>query len=101
MNINPVGLLSGLLSKIKLTHLDQTVVELNNYGELKKIFNWHYDPILDRPDIYDFDYVEDVNERRIRDAESLATVMRNTEPRIALEIGTANGMATLLMSVNA
>ena len=81
--------------------LEKNVVELNNYGELKKIFRWEQEPILDRPDIYDFDYVEDVNERRVRDAESLATVMRNVIPRVALEIGTANGMATLLMSVNA
>jgi predicted O-methyltransferase YrrM len=81
--------------------LKNNLIELNNYTELKKIFNWELDPLLDRPDIYDFDYVEDVNERRIRDAESLATVIRNARPEVALEIGTANGMGTLLMSVNA
>ena len=81
--------------------LEKNVIELNNYTELKKVFRWGLDPILDRPDIFDFDYVEDVNERRLKDTESLATVMRNAKPRVALEIGTANGMATLLMSVNA
>lgn len=81
--------------------LEGSVIELNNFNELKKVFGWKEDPILDRPDIYNFDYVEDVNERRMRDAESLATVMRNARPGIALEIGTANGMGTLLMSVNA
>lgn len=84
-----------------LSNLEDSVIELNNFQELKKVFGWKMDPILDRPDIHDFDYVEDVNERRIRDAECLATVMRNANPAIALEIGTANGMSTVLMSVNA
>ena len=33
--------------------------------------------------------------------EGLATVMRNVNPKVALEIGTASGKATVLMSVNA
>lgn len=82
-------------------HLEANVIELNNFGELKKVFKWKDDPIIDRPDVYDFDYVEDVNERRVRDAESLATVTRNAAHKVALEIGTANGMGTLLMGVNA
>ncbi|QXE92335.1 class I SAM-dependent methyltransferase [Geomonas subterranea] len=85
----------------KFRHLDSAVIELNHFRELMKVYGWRQEPLLDRPDMYDFDYVEDVNERRIRDAESLATVMRNVSPKVALEIGTANGMATLLMSVNA
>lgn len=82
-------------------NLDRQVIELNSFYELKKVFGWKDDPIIDRPDVHDFEYVEDVNERRIRDAESLATVMRNVSPEIALEIGTSNGMGTVLMSVNA
>jgi hypothetical protein len=82
-------------------NLNQAVITLNNYGELKKVFGWKEDPILDRPDIYDFDYVEDVNERRIRDAESIAVIIRNCKPKLALEIGTSTGLATLLMAVNA
>jgi len=84
-----------------LVHLEKKVFELNNYQELKKIFHWTQDPILDRPDIHDFDYIEDINERRIRDSESIATVVKNAIPNVALEIGTANGMGTVLMSVNA
>lgn len=94
-----IGLLSKLVSR-DFSYLERQVIELNNFEELKKVFDWRLAPILDRPDIYDFDYVEDINERRLRDAESLATVMRNIQPRIAVEIGTANGMGTLLMSVN-
>lgn len=82
-------------------HLRSNVIELNNYHELMKVFKWNKIPILDRPDMKDFDYIEDVNERRIRDTESLATVIRNTNPKVLLEIGTANGMGTVLMSVNA
>jgi len=89
-------LFGGLFNK-----LDRNLIELNTYRDLQNIFNWSEAPILDRPDIYDFDYVEDVNDRRIRDAESLATVIRNINPKIALEIGTANGMATVLMAANA
>lgn len=84
-----------------LRNLEGSVIVLNNFQELKKVFGWKEDPILDRPDIHDFDYVEDVNDRRIRDAESLATVMRNAHSEVVLEIGTANGMATVLMSMNA
>lgn len=82
-------------------HLGHAVIDLNNVSELKKIFNWQHDPILDRADIYNYQHVEDANERRVRDAESLATVMRNASPRLALEIGTSSGMATVLMAANA
>lgn len=81
-------------------HLQREVIELDNVSELLKVFNWSVQGTLDRPDIHDFDYVEDINERRVRDAESLATVMANVKPTTALEIGTSNGMGTALMSVN-
>lgn len=83
-----------------LPFVSKSVLELNNFNELKKVFKWEKDPILDRPDIYDFDYVEDINERRIRDAESVATVMCNVRPKVALEIGTSTGLATVLMAAN-
>lgn len=81
--------------------LNCQVIELNSVIELKKLFRWCHEPLLDRPDIYEFEYPEDLNERRLRDAESLATVMRNTSPKVALEIGTSNGMGTVLMAANA
>jgi hypothetical protein len=58
-------------------------------------------PILDRPDIHDFENELDLNERRVRDAESLATVFRNAPARVALEIGTSTGLGTVLMAINA
>lgn len=85
----------------EFSHLNESVIELNNFQELKKVFKWKNDPTLDRPDIYDFEYVEDINERRIRDAESLAVVLRNVDPKVVVEIGTSDGMGTILMAANA
>jgi predicted O-methyltransferase YrrM len=84
-----------------LTSLRRAVIPVNSLQELKKIFKWTENPILARDDIHDFDYVEDVNERRIRDAESLGLVMRNAKAKKALEIGTSNGAGTALMAANA
>ncbi len=95
------GRILDYLKKGPLEEIERSVIELNNLHELKKAYGWKGDPILDRPDIYDYEYIEDANERRIRDAESLATVMKNVKPAIALEIGTANGMGTVLMAANA
>jgi predicted O-methyltransferase YrrM len=93
--------LKKLILEEQFLNLQRTTIELNNFQELKKVFGWKENPIIDRPDIYDFEYLEDINERRIRDAESLATVVRNINPKTILEIGTSNGMGTLLISANA
>ena len=82
-------------------HLRRSVIDVNNASELKKVFGWQHEPLLDDPSIFDFDYPEDLNQRRLRDAESIAIVMRNSDPQIGLEIGTATGHATALMALNA
>ena len=82
-------------------HLRRSVIEVNNVTELAKVFGWQQEPLLDDPSIFDFEYPEDVNQRRLRDAESLAVVMRNSNVQIGLEIGTATGHATALMALNA
>ena len=90
------------LLKIKeYPNLAKSVFELNNIGELKKLFNWNKDPILDDRSIYEFGSIEDINERRIRDAESIATVCRNIAQGTFLEIGTSSGHGTALMAQNA
>ncbi len=81
--------------------LESSVIEINNVEELKKIFGWKNAPILNDSILNEFDYLEDVNERRIRDAESIAVVMANSNPNIALEIGTSTGHTTALMATNA
>jgi predicted O-methyltransferase YrrM len=81
--------------------LNQSVLEVNNLAELKKYFKWDSDPILDIPIFHEFDYSEDLNERRLRDAESLGVVAHNISPRVCVDIGTALGHSAALFAVNA
>lgn len=97
-------MLKQLLQKLRVADmhcLDKQVIELNSTMELMKVFGWSHQPLLERPDIYDYHYIEDANERRIRDAEVLGSVMRNARPAVALEIGTSQGKGTVLMALNA
>ncbi len=82
-------------------HLRGRVVELNNIQELKKLFGWSNDPIIDDDYFSGFDGLLDVNERRLRDAESLSVIARNCNPAVCLEIGTAYGHSTALLAGNA
>jgi hypothetical protein len=91
----------GILRIYEHYNLQHMVIELDSVLELKKLFGWNEDPILDNPDIYNFEVMHDVNERRIRDAEVIATIVRNTNPSVCLDIGTAEGYSAALMSVNA
>ncbi|MDZ4676571.1 MAG: class I SAM-dependent methyltransferase [Oligoflexia bacterium] len=81
--------------------VEKSVIPVNNISELKKIFGWQKSPVFDDPSLHHFEVIEDVNERRIRDAEVLGTVCCNVNSRNFLEIGTATGHATALMSINA
>ena len=98
---NARSILVKLLGFKELSRLGRSTIELNDFKELQKAFGWKESPILDDPSIYDFDYIEDVNERRIRDAEVLGTVIRNTHPQVCLDIGTSTGHSAALMAVNA
>ena len=82
-------------------HLKRKIIEVNDISELLKLFGWNRSAVLDNPYFYRFDNVLDINQRRIRDAESLGTVARNREPLICLDIGTAAGYSAALLSVNA
>lgn len=86
---------------VSLSHLRRSVIELNSIEELKKIFNWKADPLLDDSTIHQFEYPEDANQRRLRDAESLGTVIQNSAPKICVDIGTSTGHSAALMAVNA
>ncbi|HMK84002.1 MAG TPA: class I SAM-dependent methyltransferase [Candidatus Bathyarchaeia archaeon] len=85
----------------KFPHLRQYVIELNDFKELKKVFNWTCDPVLDDPTLYEFASIVDANERRIRDAECIGVVTRNSNPSVVLEIGTSAGHTTALIAMNA
>lgn len=82
-------------------HLRRRAFALADYRELLRYFHWELDPILDDLDVYEYRSVEDLNQRRVRDAESLATVVRNTHPSACLDIGTARGHSAVLMALNA
>jgi predicted O-methyltransferase YrrM len=90
-----------LLRYDRFRNLERSVVDLNNTAELKKIFGWNLDPLLDDKSIFQVEHPEDANERRIRDAESLGVVVRNTNPAVCLDIGTSTGHSAALMAVNA
>jgi len=85
----------------ELEHVRSSVIELNDVGELRKAYRWTEKPILDNPAIDEWRFIEDANQRRIRDAECIGTVVRNAAPKLCLEIGTAGGESTALISVNA
>jgi hypothetical protein len=96
-----ISQVNKIISGERFPFLTRNVFELNTLHEAKKVFQWTYDPLITDPIIFDYTHFEDINERRIRDAESLGLVMRNTNPKVALEIGTAEGHSTALMAENA
>ena len=85
----------------ELTRVHGATVELNDVGELRKLFGWYDLPELDDPTLHEFEYVEDVNLRRLRDAEVIGTTVRNAGRSVCLEIGTSAGRTTALMAANA
>lgn len=68
---------------------------------LMKAMGWTHQPLLEGDHLYAFEYLEDLNDRRVRDAEVIGAACRNGEPRILLEIGTGIGRTTALMARNA
>lgn len=76
---------------------------LNVHGvdNLHRAMGWHKAPVLDADHLHQFEYLEDLNQRRLRDAEALMSACCNGEPKTILEIGTAHGRTTALMARNA
>jgi predicted O-methyltransferase YrrM len=68
---------------------------------MKKAMGWLKDPVLEGEHLYAFEYLEDLNDRRLRDAEVIGAACCNGDPKILLEIGTAHGRTTALMAQNA
>jgi hypothetical protein len=102
--LNVQNVLKGLKFSIrdsKLQHIHSQVLEVDSIEELRKIFGWKEIGDLCRDDIYDYEFAEDLNQRRVRDAEVIANVMKNVKPKNALEIGTSTGLGTSLMAGNA
>ena len=85
----------------KFPYLNHYVIEVNNLNELMKVFGWKLRPTLRNRTVYEFEHSEDLNERRIRDAEVLGVAACNTKPSICLDIGTGFGHSAALMALNA
>lgn len=74
---------------------------VNDAECLRQVFGWKKEPVLSDPDISRYEYLEDLNRRRLRDAETIGSVVCNTAPAVSLEIGTAEGHTTAVIAENA
>lgn len=84
-----------------LLYLPSRVWPVRDLAALKKAMKWDLDPILTDEWIRSFRYMEDLNDRPLRDAEVLGAACCNGNPQILLEIGTSFGEGTVLMARNA
>lgn len=82
-------------------HLRANVLEVRRLAYLKKAMGWSNDPLLEGDHLHSFHYLEDLNDRRMRDAEVIGSACCNGDPRIVLEIGTSHGRTTALIAQNA
>lgn len=81
--------------------VNKMTINLKSTNELSKIFEFNKKPILGENNLYKYVYPEDVNDRKLKDATVIATVVRNIKPATCVEIGTALGITTSLISINA
>jgi predicted O-methyltransferase YrrM len=81
--------------------LEKNVLEVRSLEHLKKALDWKQDPIITDEDVHKFHFLEDLNDRRLRDAEVLLGACRNRNGEIILEIGTFRGRTTAAISENA
>lgn len=91
----------NLLASSSSSHLENNVLEVRNFAMLKKAMGWTNDPDLDFEHLHHFDYLEDLNDRRIRDAEVVGGACCNGRPKTILEIGTGRGLMTAVIARNA
>lgn len=77
------------------------VLQARSLEHLKKAMGWALDPVFTDTSLHDFHFLEDLNDRRLRDAEVIGAACCNGHPKIILEIGTSHGRTTALMAQNA
>jgi predicted O-methyltransferase YrrM len=96
------GLVDRIVHRLNpLTYVRGNTLEVRDLPCLMKAFGWTEQPILDAPHLHEFDYLPDLNERRVRDAEVLLGTCRNHPAKTIVEIGTATGQTTALIARNA
>jgi hypothetical protein len=82
-------------------HLEANVLEVRSFPHLQRALGWTRDPILDAKHLDVYLGLNDLNDRRLRDAEVIAGACANEARKFALEIGTGHGSTTALMAENA
>jgi len=103
------GRLKPVLDRVRLAtglarrwhFLEANVLEVRSLAMLKTAMGWKRDPDLDFKHLHRYEFLEDLNDRRLRDAEVVGSACVNGEPKTLLEIGTAQGHTTALMARNA
>jgi hypothetical protein len=85
----------------RFPNLAANVLEVRSFECLRKAMNWPKSPLLEGDYLHAFDYLEDLNDRRLHDAEVIGAASCNGAPKILLEIGTSLGRSTALMAKNA
>jgi predicted O-methyltransferase YrrM len=83
-----------------LKNIDENLIVLNTFDDLKHQFKWNLEPIIEDPIFFQIENELDENNRRLLDAQVIGLIMRNLNPQTAVEIGTAEGHTTALMSKN-
>jgi predicted O-methyltransferase YrrM len=73
---------------------------VDSLEELSLFFGFEKQPILIEEDLDEVRFIEDLNSRRRRDAETLSLVSANSEPGKMLDIGTYLGRSAARMAVN-
>lgn len=94
------ALLSMGLSR-RYHFLEANVLEVRSLAMFQRAMGWTRELDLDFDHLREFQFLEDLNDRRLRDAEVIASACCNGAPKIILEIGTAGGHSTAVMARNA
>jgi predicted O-methyltransferase YrrM len=76
-------------------------LQVRDLACLQAVMGWRRAPRLNAPVLHRFEYLEDLNQRRLRDAEVVLSACCNGQPQTILEIGTAYGEMTALMAQHA
>lgn len=84
-----------------LPRLKANTLEVRDLASLQLAMGWRRSPKLNAPHLHRFEYLEDLNQRRLRDAEVVLSACCNGQPRTILEIGTGYGDMTALMAQHA
>lgn len=82
-------------------NISGNLLEVRSFTHLKTAMGWLENPRILGGEFLEYRGLEDLNDRRLHDAEVLAGACRNGKPRVLLEIGTAHGRGTALMAHNA